>query len=65
MEQKKIKKGDLVEILKDYQDEGDDEFTWVAVDDEDKGRVTVSPINSTLTIKPTYVVNVEWVRNLS
>ena len=58
----KIEKGDFVEILKAYQDEGDDELIWVAIDSEEKGRVTVMPINSTLTIKPTYVMNVEWLK---
>jgi hypothetical protein len=58
----KIKKGDFVEILKEYQDEGDEELNWMAIDDEEKGRVTVMPINSTLSIKPTYVMNVEWLR---
>ena len=58
----KIKKGDFVEILKEYQDEGDEELNWMAIDDEEKGRVTVMPINSTLSIKPTYVMKVEWLR---
>ena len=58
----KIDKGDIVEILKAYQDEGDDELIWLAIDSEEKGRVTVMPINSTLTIKPTYVMNVEWLK---
>jgi imidazole glycerol phosphate synthase subunit HisF len=58
----KIEKGDFVEILKAYQDEGDDELIWVAIDSEEKGRVTVMPINSSLTIKPTYVMNVEWLK---
>ena len=60
--EKKIKSGDVVEILREYQDDGDDEKIWVAVDDEEKGRVTVMPINSTLSIKPTYVMNVDWLK---
>lgn len=39
-----IKKGDKVEILKQFQDEGDDEFQWTAVEDEDGGRVRVEAI---------------------
>jgi imidazole glycerol phosphate synthase subunit HisF len=62
MNQEKIVKGDVVEILKEYQDNGDEELIWVAVDSEEKGRVTVMPINSTLSIKPTYVMNVEWLK---
>lgn len=38
-----IRKGDTVKIRKEFQDPGDDKFTWVALDDEDKGRVTISP----------------------
>jgi imidazole glycerol phosphate synthase subunit HisF len=62
MKNLKIQKGDLVEILKAYQDEGDDELIWMAIDDEEKERVTVMPVNSTLSIKPTYVMKVEWLR---
>jgi imidazole glycerol phosphate synthase subunit HisF len=62
MSQEKFLKGDIVEILKQYQDIGDDELIWVAIDDEEKGRVTVTPINSTLSIKPTYVMNSDWLK---
>jgi imidazole glycerol phosphate synthase subunit HisF len=62
MSQEKFLKGDIVEILKQYQDIGDDELVWVAIDDEEKGRVTVMPINSTLSIKPTYVMNSDWLK---
>lgn len=47
-----IKKGDRVDILPEWQDPGDDNFIWVAMDDEVNGTVTISPINSKLTIKP-------------
>ncbi len=59
-----IKKGQIVEILKQYQDEGDDKLIWMAIDDEEKGRVTVQPINSILKIKPTYVMKVEWLKKI-
>jgi imidazole glycerol phosphate synthase subunit HisF len=62
MNEEKIKKGDVVEILKQYQDKGDEDLIWVAIDSEEKGRVTVMPTNSTLSIKPTYVMNVEWLK---
>ena len=55
-----IKQGQIVEIKEQYQDDGDDQFTWVAVDDEEKGRVTITPTDIALEIKPQYVVNVEW-----
>jgi len=62
METNKIKKGDIVEILEEYQDEVDKEFVWVAISDEEKGRVTITPMNSKMTIKPTYVRSVEHLR---
>lgn len=53
--------GDQVRIRPEYQDEGDDEFTWVVVGDEEKGRVDVSPISTSMKIKPTYTLKVEHV----
>jgi hypothetical protein len=59
-----IKTGDVVEILKEFQDKGDEKFTWIAIDDEEKGRVTIMPIDSPLKLKPTYVMKVEWLKKL-
>lgn len=59
------KKGDIIEILPEYQDKGDDEFTWVVIEDEDKGRVTVCPIDSMMTIKPTYVMHTQFIKHKS
>lgn len=57
-----IRKGDLVEILPAFQDVGDSDFQWVAVDDEEKGRVFISTINSGLRIRPVHVVQSDWIR---
>lgn len=38
-----IKKGDIVKILPEFQDKGDEAFIWTAIDDEEKGRVSISP----------------------
>jgi hypothetical protein len=54
-----IRTGDKVTIKPEFQDAGDDKFQWVAVDCEEKGRVTVSPIDTGLAIAPTYVVRVD------
>jgi len=54
--------GDLIEILPSFQDPGDSEFLWVAVDDEEKGRVWISAINSGLRMRPVHVVQAEWIR---
>ena len=48
--------GDLVEILPEFRDPGDEEFDWVVVGSEDKGRVDISPMNHRLTLKPIYTV---------
>ncbi len=37
-----IRKGQRVFIRSEWRDEGDDEFIWEAIDDEEKGRVTIS-----------------------
>lgn len=58
-----FKKGGIIEILPEYQDKGDGDFTWVVIEDEEKGRVTVSPIDSPLTIKPTYVMRTFCIRH--
>ena len=57
-----FQKGDLIEILPAYQDAGDDEYQWVAVDDEEKGRVFISTINSGMRIRPIHVVQSAWIR---
>lgn len=53
-----FKKGDVVSILPEFQDKGDDQFTWMVMDDEEKGRVDICPINSTLLVKPVYTLRV-------
>ena len=57
-----ILKGNFVEILEQYQDEGDSSLIWMAVDNEEKDRVTITPINSELSFKPAYVVNSSWLK---
>lgn len=62
MSRRLFRQGDLVEILPSFQDPGDGEFFWVAVDDEEKGRVWISAINSGLRMRPVHVVQAEWIR---
>lgn len=57
-----IKKGDIVEIKEEYQDEGDHLFVWMAVCDEVDGRVHITPLNIDLAIKPISLVQRSWVR---
>lgn len=58
MNESQIKAGDVVKIKKQFQDAGDDKYTWVAVDDEEKGRVVITPKDHSMKIKPTYTVMV-------
>jgi hypothetical protein len=59
-----FKKGDQVEILPEFQDAGDDEFHWVVLADEEKGRVDICPVNITLRIKPRYTVETHQITHL-
>ena len=56
-----IKKGDRVRIKSEWQDPGDDKFIWVALEDEDGGRVRIAPINTGLTILPNQIVDTHMV----
>ena len=53
-----IKAGDKVTIKPECQDPGDDRIAWVAVEDEDGGRVRIQA-QVGLPIKPTQVVTTD------
>lgn len=57
-----FKIGDKVEILSEFQDAGDESFTWVVIGDEEKGRVDISPIDINMEIKPVYTVQSHWIK---
>lgn len=57
-----FKKGDAVEILEQFRDPGDELLTWVVADDSEKGRVTIVASNSSMSLKPRYVVDTGWIR---
>jgi hypothetical protein len=54
-----IRKGDVVTIKSEWRDQGDEDFTWEACDDEEEGRVTIAPVNTGLAIPPQQTVSVE------
>ncbi len=54
-----IKKHDQVQIKPEWQDEGDDQFTWIALEDQDGENIIITPIDSKLTIKPQYLVRLD------
>lgn len=55
-ERSPIRKGDVIRILPAFRDAGDHHFTWTAVDDEEKGRVSISPGGTGLTVAPIQTV---------
>lgn len=50
-----IKAGDRVRILPQFQDPGDDQITFIAVNDEVDGRVMIEA-QLDMTVNPTQVV---------
>jgi len=61
MNKRPFEKGDIVEILPEFRDDGDNEFVWVVTEGEEKGRVTISPVNAGMSILPNYTVQREWI----
>ena len=51
-----IKRGDRVSIKPEWQDPGDNEFAWVALEDEHGDRVRIAPIMEDTQFPPSYVV---------
>ena len=51
-----IRKGQQVHIKPEWQDKGDDRFTWFALEDEDGGRVRIAPLMADFAIRPETVV---------
>jgi hypothetical protein len=57
-----LKKGTIVSILPEYQDPGDCQFIWATLNDEEKGRVDIAPLNSGLPLIPISTVRTSWLR---
>ena len=55
-----VKKGNTVVLKKEYRD--DDKTVFIAIDDEEKGRVTVEA-KIGFTFNPTYVINREMIES--
>lgn len=54
-----IKKGDKVKIRPEWRDEGDEDFVWIALEEEDGGRVRIAPLNTGLSIQPNQIVTTD------
>lgn len=57
-----FKRGDIVEILEEFQDPGDNTFTWMVLHDEEKERVDITLIDIKLDIKPTYTLKADQIK---
>ena len=57
-----IKAGQTIRFKPCWMDPGDESVTFVATDDESKGRVTVEA-RLGLPINPTQVVKTDWIEN--
>lgn len=63
METLPFRPGDLIEILPDFQDQGDDALEWAVVSEASKGRLDISPLDTGLSVPPIYTVQVDWIRH--
>jgi len=54
-----IKAKDIIKIKPEFQDAGDQHLVWIAIEDEDGGRVRISPINTGMKLPPNQIVTVE------
>ncbi len=57
-----IRKGQSVTIKPEYRDAGDERIEWVAIEDEDGGRVLIEAVNTGMLINPSQVVLTEWLQ---
>ena len=51
-----IRKGQKVEIKPEWQDPGDDQFTWIALEYEDSDRLKIMALMPELPIPPVQIV---------
>ncbi len=57
-----IRKGDILSIRPQWRDAGDETFTWIARNDEEKGRVDISALElSNMPLWPMQTVRVDMV----
>lgn len=55
-----IQKGDRLRIKPEWRDQGDEEIVWIAIEDEDGGRVRIQP-QLDMPIRPNQVVTTDMV----
>lgn len=60
---KPVQKGDVVKLRPEYRDKGDEGITFIATENEDRGRVRVMA-QLGLSVNPTYVVTVSMLQEV-
>lgn len=58
-----IRAGDTVRFLPQWRDPGDDDLHWVAIEDEDGGRVLVEVHGTGLFVAPNSIVQVSMLES--
>lgn len=58
-----IRKGDILKIRPEWSHPGDERFTWVALEDEGKGRVWIE-LQCSGFIRPNQIVQVSMVERV-
>lgn len=59
-----ISKGDTVAIRPEFSDPGDVSLHWIALTDEEKGRIDVQPTNTGLRFPPVYTLAADQVMKI-
>jgi len=59
-----IKKGDTVHIKPEWQDPGDETFHWIAIEDEDGGRVRIAATNTGMRMPPNQIVETKMLDSI-
>ena len=63
MMEREIKQGDIVRIRKEWLNPGEDgSLSYVVLEDRGNGRVLVQALGTGLSLAPTYVYDVTWLR---
>lgn len=59
-----IKANDQIKIRPEYQDDGDESIIWIALEDEDGGRVRIAPVNTGLSLLPCQIVTTAMIEKV-
>ena len=60
-----VLKGNIIQLKPEFQDSGDENYTFFATSDMEKGRVTVSCYGGSLPIMPSYVITEDMIETVT